>query len=346
MSSRRSSRDEESGGSDAKLDSQDWRLYHYIRIYGLSTPAILDDLSALADITRDRLLLLVESQELTVSELCAVLQLPQSTISRHLKALADAGWVTSRAEGTSRLYSLAKADLAPESRRLWLLVRDQIVDSPAAAEDHRRLQAVLAARRSKSQEFFSSAAGQWDHLRTALFGSTFHFQALAGLLDPEWVVGDLGCGTGPVTSALAPYVARFVAIDNSPAMLAAARRRMNGAVNVEFRRGDLEALPVSDGELSAATLTLVLPYLPAPARVFPEVARVLARGGRVLVTDLVAHSRESYRQQLGHQWLGFSGPQIVEWLESAGFGRVRVHMLPASADTKGPGLFVATGQKN
>jgi ArsR family transcriptional regulator len=346
MSSRRSSRDEESGGSDAKLDSQDWRLYHYIRIYGLSTPAILDDLSALADITRVRLLLLVESQELTVSELCAVLQLPQSTISRHLKALADAGWVISRAEGTSRLYSLAKADLAPESRRLWLLVRDQIVDSPAAAEDHRRLQAVLAARRSKSQEFFSSAAGQWDHLRTALFGSTFHFQALAGLLDPEWVVGDLGCGTGPVTSALAPYVARIVAIDNSPAMLAAARRRMNGAVNVEFRRGDLEALPVSDGELSAATLTLVLPYLPAPARVFPEVARVLARGGRVLVTDLVAHSRESYRQQLGHQWLGFSGPQIVEWLESAGFGRVRVHMLPASADTKGPGLFVATGQKN
>ena len=341
MSSRRSSRDEEND-----LTASRPRLYHYIRIYGLSTPAILDDLSALADITRDRLLLLVESQELTVSELCAVLQLPQSTISRHLKALADVGWVTSRAEGTSRLYSLAKADLAPESRRLWLLVRDQVVDSPPAAEDHRRLQAVLAARRSKSQEFFSSAAGQWDHLRTALFGSTFHFQALAGLLDPDWVVGDLGCGTGPVTSALAPYVARVVAIDNSPAMLAAARRRMHGAGNVEFRRGDLEALPVSDGELSAATLTLVLPYLPAPARVFPEVARVLARGGRVLVTDLVAHSREAYRQQLGHQWLGFSEPQIVEWLESAGFGRVRVHMLPASADTKGPGLFVATGQKN
>jgi hypothetical protein len=66
----------------------------------------------------------------------------------------------------------------------------------------------------------------------------------------------------------------------------------------------------------------------------------------VLVTDLVAHGRDSYRQQLGHQWLGFSEPQIVEWLEGAGFFRVRVHMLPASADTKGPGLFVATGQKN
>ena len=311
----------------------------------MNTPAILDDLSALADITRDRLLLLVEAQELTVSELCAVLQLPQSTISRHLKALADGGWVISRADGTSRLYSLAKADLSAESRRLWLLVRDQIVDSPAAAEDHRRLQAVLAARRSRSQEFFSSTAGQWDHLRSELFGSTFHFQAIAGLLDPDWVVGDLGCGTGPVTAALAPFVGRVVAIDNSPAMLAAARKRMSGTDNVEFRRGDLEALPVSDGELSAATLTLVLPYLPAPARVFQEVARVLKPGGRVLVTDLVAHGRESYRQQLGHQWLGFAESQIVEWLQNAGFGRVHVHTLPASPDTKGPGLFVATGQR-
>jgi ArsR family transcriptional regulator len=303
-------------------------------------------LSALADITRDRLLLLVESQELTVSELCAVLQLPQSTISRHLKALADGGWVTSRADGTSRLYALAKGDLAPESRRLWLLVRDQIASGPAAADDLRRLQAVLDARRSRSQEFFSSAAGQWDRLREELFGPTFHLQAIGGLLDPEWVVGDLGCGTGPMSAAIAPFVARVVAVDNSPAMLAAARRRLSRFGNVEFRRGDLETLPLADRELSAATLTLVLPYLPSPGRVFTDVARVLKRNGRILVTDLIAHGRESYRQQLGHQWLGFSDTQIEGWLHSAGFDRVQVHALPASPETKGPGLFVATGRKN
>ena len=310
------------------------------------SPAILDDLSALADITRDRVLLLVESQELTVSELCAVLQLPQSTISRHLKALADGGWVTSRADGTSRLYALAKADLAPESRRLWLLVRDQVANSPAAADDLRRLHAVLDSRRSRSQEFFSSAAGQWDRLREELFGSTFHLQAMGGLLDPEWVVGDLGCGTGPMSAAFAPFVARVVAVDNSPAMLAAARRRLSRFGNVEFRRGDLETLPLADHELSAATLTLVLPYLASPGRAFAEVARVLGRDGRILVTDLIAHGRESYRQQLGHQWLGFSDTQIEGWLQSAGFDRVRVHALPASPETKGPGLFVATGRKN
>jgi ubiquinone/menaquinone biosynthesis C-methylase UbiE len=309
------------------------------------TLAILDDLSALADITRDRLLLVLEAHELTVSELCTVLQLPQSTVSRHLKSLADAGWVVSRAEATSRLYSMAKTDLSAGSRQVWLVVREQIADSPAALEDHRRMQAVLAQRRSRSQEFFSSAAGRWDHLREEFFGATFHLQALAGLLDRRWTVGDLGCGTAPITAAIAPFVTRVVAVDGSPEMLAAARRRLAGVSNVELRRGDLEALPVSDGELDAAILTLVLPYLSSPPKVLAEVARALGNGGRILLTDLVPHDRESFRQQLGHQWLGFSETQITEWLSAAGFREIRVHRLPPSAEAKGPGLFVATAER-
>ena len=56
------------------------------------------------------MLLLLERHELTVSELCAVLQLPQSTVSRHLKTLADASWVASRRDGTSRYYTLSLDD--------------------------------------------------------------------------------------------------------------------------------------------------------------------------------------------------------------------------------------------
>src|SRR3954464_10425471 len=136
-------------------------------------PAILDHLSALADTTRSRLLLLLERQELTVSEICGVMQLPQSTVSRHLKALADSGWVASRGEGTSNVYTMAR-ELDSSARRLWLLVREQVGSSPAAAQDQRRLQAVLAERRTKSQEFFSSSAGQWDRGRDRLFGHRFH----------------------------------------------------------------------------------------------------------------------------------------------------------------------------
>src|ERR671910_2236703 len=110
-------------------------------------PAILDHLSALADTTRSRILLLLDRHELTVSELCGITQLPQSTVSRHLKALVDGGWIASRAEGTSRLYTMTRDDLDASRRRLWLLVREQVGPTPAAAQDQRRLHAALAERR-------------------------------------------------------------------------------------------------------------------------------------------------------------------------------------------------------
>ena len=97
-------------------------------------PAILDHLASLADTTRSRLLLLLDRNELTVSELCGIIQLPQSTVSRHLKALVDGGWITSRAEGTSRLYTMTRDDLDAARRRLWLLVREQVGPTPAAAQ--------------------------------------------------------------------------------------------------------------------------------------------------------------------------------------------------------------------
>src|SRR6185295_12911090 len=134
------------------------------------TATIVSRLQSLADATRNRLLLLLERQELTVTELCAALHLPQSTASRHLKVLADDGWITSRADGASRLYRLNVADLDSGMRRLWQVVREQIANTPAAARDAERLRAVLAERRAESEAFFASAAGQWDKLRTELFG--------------------------------------------------------------------------------------------------------------------------------------------------------------------------------
>jgi ArsR family transcriptional regulator len=304
-------------------------------------PAILDHLSSLADTTRSRTLLLLDRRELTVTQLCAVMQLPQSTVSRHLKALADAGWVTSRAEGTSNVYTMTR-DLDAGARRLWSVVRDQIAGTPAAAQDQRRLQAALTERRSKSQEFFSSAAGQWDRMREELFGDRFHLAALAAFLDPRWVVGDLGCGTGAVTAALAPFVARVVAVDASAAMLQAARKRLQGVGNVDLRRGELEALPIDDGRLDAATAMLVLHHVPEPAGALAEVARVLKSGGRAVIVDMLPHDREIYRHQMGHLWLGFAEHYTRTLLEEAGFMDIRIAPLPPDPRAKGPGLFAAT----
>lgn len=307
--------------------------------------AIFDDLSALADATRSRMLLVLERHELTVSEICGVLQLPQSTVSRHLKTLSDAGWVASRRDGTSRYYTLALDERGAATRRLWTLLREQVGGTSAADQDLRRLKGALARRQTASQAFFATAAGKWDKLRGELFGSASHLQALPALLDESWVVGDLGCGTGQLSEALAPFVAAVVAVDRSADMLQAARRRLRELPNVDLRRGELEALPIDDASLDAATLMLVLHHVPDPAGVLAEAARVLKPGGRLLICDMLPHDREEYRQQMGHVWLGFADAQIQRWLGSIGFGRVRVVVPSAEPHARGPALFVATGVK-
>jgi ArsR family transcriptional regulator len=307
--------------------------------------AIHDHLASLADTTRSRLLLLLDRRELTVSELCSITQLPQSTVSRHLKALLDGGWIAARTEGTSHVYTMTRDDLDGARRRLWLLVREQVGPTPVATQDQRRLQAALAERRTTSQEFFSSSAGQWDRLRDELFGDRFHLVALAALAESTWTVGDLGCGTGQVSAVLAPFVAEVIAVDASAPMLQAAKKRLQGAENVVLRRGDLEALPIDDDQLDAATLMLVLHHVPEPARALAEVSRVLRPRGRVIIADMRPHERDSYRQQMGHVWLGFAHEHIERLLADAGFEEIRVVPLPPDPKVKGPDLFIATARK-
>jgi SAM-dependent methyltransferase len=302
--------------------------------------AILDHISALADPIRCRMLLLLEKHELTVSELCAVLQMPQSSVSRQLKTLAEDDWVASRRDGTSRFYSMVDA-LDAGAEQLWPIIRAQVADTGAASHDEKRLRGVLARRRAKSQEFFATAAGGWDRLREELFGDTFNLWAVLGLIDPTLVVGDLGCGTGQLTATVAPFVRRVIAIDGSADMLEAARLRLRELPNVDIRQGELESLPLDAGELDAAMLSLVLHYSPDPARALTEVARVLSPGGRLLVVDMLPHERVEYQQQMGHVWLGFSEKQIGRLLTGAGLGDVRVRALPADPDAKGPALFAA-----
>ena len=182
-------------------------------------------------------------------------------------------------------------------------------------------------------------------MRDDLFGDRFHLAALAAFADRTWSVGDLGCGTGQVSAALAPFVAHVVAVDASAAMLQAAKRRLHGFDNVDLRRGDLESLPIDDGRLDAATLMLVLHHVPDPGRALTDVARVLKPGGRLVVVDMLPHDRDSYRQQMGHVWLGFADDQIDRLLTEAGFEKIAIVPLPPDARAKGPGLFVATAVK-
>lgn len=291
------------------------------------------------------MLLLLDRHELTVGDLAAALQLPQSTTSRHLKILTDEGWLVSRAEGTSRRYRVAASRLDASARHLWEVVRAEVEDLPQSAQDRHRLEGVLAARRSRQAAFFESAAAGWDITRAELIGQRTDLLGMLALLDPATIVGDLGCGTGHVSEALAPAVATVVAVDESEAMLNTARARLAGAHTVDFRVGSLEQLPIADGELDSAIMMLVAHYLADPAVAIAEAARALRDGGRFVLVDLLPHGHTELTIQMEHLWGGFGREQVLQWLTSAGLADARYQPLPADPNARGPALFVASATK-
>lgn len=317
---------------------------HSSKTEGSARISAADCLAVVAEPVRLRMLRLVEAAELSVGEVGQVLQLPQSTASRHLKSLAEAGWVVRRNEGPASFYRLAADDLSPVARGVWAAVRESAVTGSEAEEDARRLAAVIAQRRMDSETFFGRVGGDWSVVRQQLFGDSFTASALLSLLPSEWTVADLGCGTGEAAELLAPVVKRVLAIDQSASMLDAARERLSGVGNVQFVEGKLEELPLAAGAADAAVIVLVLHHVSDTMRVLREARRIVKAGGPVVVIDMVRHDRGEYKHSMGHRHLGFSDAGMKEQLGTAGFATATYRELPRMVEAKGPGLFVAVGR--
>jgi ArsR family transcriptional regulator len=307
--------------------------------------AMLSWMECLADPTRLRLLRLLERHELGVAELCDVLQLPQSTVSRHLKVLSDQQWARSRRQATTHLYRMVLDELEPPARRLWLLAREQTAPWATAHQDELRLEELLRQKQSDSQAFFAGAAARWDRLRDELYGQNFPRLAMLALLPSDWVIADLGCGTGQVAAELSGCVKQVIAVDNSAAMLKAARRRTADLPNVDLRRGDLESLPIEDGACDAALLLLALTYVPEPLPVVREMARILKPGGRAVVVDLLPHDREEFRIEMGQQRRGLDESEMNDLLHQGGLEPMFYRSLAPETGVKGPGLFLSAAAR-
>jgi len=317
--------------------------------YPNAIQTVLDRIAALGDPIRLRMLRLLETEELSVGEVARVLQVPQSTASRHLKVLSEGGWLLRRQLGTASYYRVVLDDLTEDERALWVTVRGQMTDIVETAEDARRIDAVIAERATDSVSFFGRLAGGWDALRGELFGNQFTAQALLTMLPRTWTVADVGCGTGNVAELLAPCVNEVIAVDQSEPMLEAAEQRLGGATNVRFVVGSVESMPMDDSSVDAVVCVLVLHHVDDPVAALREMARVLRsdRGGGVaLVVDMLEHTRVEYRHTMGHKHLGFSEAQLAELFRAGGFGAPDVRVIRAESQAKGPGLFAAVGRTN
>ena len=305
----------------------------------------------LGDTVRLRMIRVLEQQELAVGELVRVLQIPQSSGSRHLRVLSEGGWVLKRTAGPAAYYRVALDDLPPMLRSMWVTVRDQLGNDSSLREDDRRLNAILAERMTDSAGFFGRVAGEWDDLRNDMFGRAFTDNSLLSFMNPSWRVADLGCGTGNATELMSPWVEHVSAIDQSPEMLDAAKGRLeeagNNASNVDFILGDLTDLPLASKSIDVAACVLVLHHVDEHITALKEMKRVLRttnNGGMLLVVDMCAHDRHEYKHAMGHVHLGFSEKDRIEMFQEADFKNIRVNKLRPDIEASGPSLFAAVAQ--
>jgi len=272
-------------------------------------------LKVLADATRVRLLALLEREELTVAELSAITRLAQPRVSTHLAKLKDAGLVRDRRAGVSAYYRFEETALDPAQRALWTTLRAGS-DDALLRQDAERVAVVLATR-AADQNWADSVAGDMERHYSP--GRTWEALARTALplLSPGDVL-DIASGDGVLAELLAPHARRYVCVDASARVVAAASERLTPFANVEVREGDMHALPFPDASFDLVVLMHALTYASKPAQAVAEAARVLRRGGRLLLSSLARHEHRAVVEAYGHANLGFTEKDLRRFAEKAG----------------------------
>jgi ubiquinone/menaquinone biosynthesis C-methylase UbiE len=292
-------------------------------------------LKALADPMRLRILAAVSEEELTVGEVQDVVDSVQSSVSRNLAILRDAGFVQDRKEGTS-VYFSARRNMPEPARELVNSLQFRLADIPEVKQDQTRLEECRRRRRERSQGYFESVAGDWEHIRKSYFDDRVTSLAIEKLLPRSLTLADIGCGTGTLTFELARFAGKVIGIDLSREMLRHARAlaKERQLRNVEFRQGDALDLPLESHSVDAAFCVMVLHFLPDPQRAIADLSRITRRGGTVILVDLVKHQQDWMREQMAHRWLGFEKQQIADWFAAAGASQLEYELTGAFAGEK------------
>ena len=203
----------------------------------------------------------------------------------------------------------------------------------------------------EAEKYFELVSGRWDVLRKSFYGDEVRDAVLnAAKIQPVDAVLDVGAGTGFLTEAAAKIAHKVLALDFSEAMVGEARTKLHGR-NVEFQIGNVEHIPLPDGSVNAVIGNMILHHCLNPEAAIKDMARVLARRGRLALSDLQQHNYEFLRKEHADRWLGFEIDRVRGMLDHAGFEEVRVDPLESCCSTtlehgqvKIP-MFLASGRK-
>jgi ArsR family transcriptional regulator len=303
-------------------------------------------LRLLADPTRLRLLLLLEQEELSVAELQQILGMGQSRISSHLAQLKRAGVVEDRRSGKNVYYGANEHGQDSRRARVAELTRTLARELPETARDRTSLKLVLRKRQDKAREYFDELAGKFG--RHYCPGRSW--QALAHALItllPPLTVADLGAGEGTLSQLLAKNARKVIAIDNSPKMVEFGSQlaKKHGFKNLEYRLGDIEDPPIANNSVDLAILSQALHHAIHPQRAIGAAHRLLKRGGRLVILDLLSHRFERARELYADHWLGFSEVQLHQFLEKNSFREIEVSVVAREKQSPHFQTVFATGIK-
>jgi ArsR family transcriptional regulator len=287
---------------------------------------------AAGDPLRMNILKLLGRGAFGVLELCQIFDIKQSSMSHHLKVLAQAGLVSTQREGNSIFYRRPLIT-ATDSWSQWLRATFIAIDAASSDEDvGMAVEQVLAERAEACAEFFSRHANDFKDQQDLIASFDQYGDALATILDSLTARArnseqagyalEIGPGEGAFLPLLAKHFSKVTALDVSPDMLARTEATLttNAIANVDCVLGDTAHLlaNTTTTKYQFAVANMVLHHVPAPKTIFNEVAELLQPEGTLLITDLCRHDQAWAKDSCGDLWLGFDPADLTAWATEAG----------------------------
>lgn len=270
-------------------------------------------MKAVADETRLRIIRLLKQYPLNVGELTEILGLAQSGVSRHLGQLKKAGLIREKREGMCNYYYPVKAKESEGEIAAFTSYMDSRLCLSDDHEDQAKLMGVIRKRDSGStglNERLLEPGQSWR-----IWSKTL------ALLIPECTVADFGCGDGILSVEMARFASQVFSVDNNPRAIARTEQLIarSGVTNISLLEESLEKTSIPSESIDIVFFSQSLHHLIDPVNGLKEAARILNRGGKVLIMELAEHKEEWVRTKMGHLHQGFSMSALQSFVKKAGF---------------------------